>query len=372
MLRGMTTKRLQIFRAGRHTDMAGQTHDFSDSDLAEIAASYRRDTYAAPLVIGHPQLDAPAYGWVDQLVREGSVLEAVPTDVEPQFAASVNAKRYPRISVALWPRAHPNNPTPGQLSLRHVGFLGATPPAVHGLAPAAFSDGGVGYMEFSATSSALGYISDTFRRLRDWLIGKEGLEAADANLPTWQIDAIAELARQADPPPAAEPMENPAFAAAQADLASREQALAAREQAVAALEAEAKRKAAADAAQARRDAAARFASSLADRGLILPRHTDGIAALVLSAPADFQFSAGEQMQDATQLLDDVLSSSRPPLGEAAPRTTAAPRAIEFSVPAGAEVSAEKLDLYARAKAWQSQHPGTDIVDAVRAIEGTDP
>lgn len=371
MLWGMTTKRLQIFRAGRHTDMAGQTHDFTDADLAEIAASYSRQTYAAPLVIGHPQLDAPAYGWVDQVVREGSVLEAVPADVEPQFAASVNAKRYPRISVALWPRSHPNNPTPGKLSLRHVGFLGATPPAVHGLAPAQFSDGGVGYMEFSSTGTALSYVSDAFRRLRDWLIGKEGLEAADQNLPSWQIDAIAELARQADPPPTAEAM-NPAFAAAQADLAAREQALAAREQAVAAQEQEARRRAAADAAQARRDAAARFAAGLADRNLILPRHADGVAALLLSAPQDFQFSAGEQVQDAAQLLEDVLSSSRPPLGEAAPRTATAPRAIEFAVPAGAEVSAEKLDLYARAKAWQSQHPGTDIVDAVRAIQGTDP
>jgi hypothetical protein len=365
----MTTKRLQIFRAGRHTDMAGQAHDFTDADLAEIAASYSRQTYAAPLVIGHPQLDAPAYGWVDQLVCEGAVLEAVPADVEPQFAASVNAKRYPRISVALWPRSHPNNPTPGKLSLRHVGFLGATPPAVHGLAPAQFSDGGVGYMEFSATSSALAYISDTFRRLRDWLIGKEGLEAADANLPTWQIDAIAELARQADPP-AAEP-QNPAFAAAAADLATREQALAAREQAVAALEAEARRKAAAEALQTRRDNAARFAAALVDRNLILPRHRDGIAQLLLAAPADFQFAAGDQQQDAAQLIEDVLSSSRPPMGEAAP-PAAAPRPLEFAVPAGAAVSADRMDLYARAKAWQSQHPGTDIVDAVRAIQGTAP
>jgi hypothetical protein len=364
----MATKRLQIFRAGRHTDMAGQTHDFSDGDLAEIAASYRRDTYAAPLVIGHPQLDAPAYGWVDQLVREGSMLEAVPADVEPQFAASVNAKRYPRISVALWPRAHPNNPTPGQLSLRHVGFLGATPPAVHGLAPAAFSDGGVGYMEFSSTSTALGYVSDAFRRLRDWLIGKEGLEAADANLPTWQIDAIAELARRADDEaPAPMPEASPAFAA----LDAREQALAERERVLAEREAEASRKAQAEAVQARRDGAARFAAALVDRNLILPRHQDGVAQLLLAAPADFQFSAGDTAQDAAQLIEDVLGSSRPPMGEAAPPRPG-PRSIEFSVPQGADVSADRMDLYARAKAWQSQHPGTDIVDAVRAIEGTDP
>lgn len=348
--------------------MAGQAHEFTDADLAEIAASYSRQTYAAPLVIGHPQLDAPAYGWVDQVVREGSVLEAVPADVEPQFAASVNAKRYPRISVALWPRSHPNNPTPGKLSLRHVGFLGGAPPAVHGLAPASFSDGGVGYMEFSSTGTALSYVSDVFRRLRDWLIGKEGLEAADANLPTWQIDAIAEMARRVDEAPEPMPPTSANFAA----LDAREQALAERERVLAEREAESARKAAAEALQARRDCAARFAGALVDRNLILPRHADGVAALILSTPQDFQFSAGDAAQDAAQLLEDVLSSSRPPLGEAAPRTAAAPRAIEFSVPAGAEVSAEKLDLYARAKAWQSQHPGTDIVDAVRAIEGTDP
>ena len=57
-------KTLEIFKAGKHTTAAGQTLEFSEADLQATVAAYDPGKHEAPLVIGHPSIDAPAYGWV--------------------------------------------------------------------------------------------------------------------------------------------------------------------------------------------------------------------------------------------------------------------------------------------------------------------
>lgn len=59
-----TTKHLHIFKPGRQTAMSGVTLDFSESDLEASARAYDPAKHEAPIVIGHPKHDAPAYGWV--------------------------------------------------------------------------------------------------------------------------------------------------------------------------------------------------------------------------------------------------------------------------------------------------------------------
>ena len=54
---------IEIFRAGTHIDDAGVAHHFSKADLAAIASSYRPTLREAPLTVGHPKDDLPAYGW---------------------------------------------------------------------------------------------------------------------------------------------------------------------------------------------------------------------------------------------------------------------------------------------------------------------
>ena len=46
---------IEIFRAGTHTDSHGTTLNFSESDVAAMAAAYDPALSAAPLVVGHPK-----------------------------------------------------------------------------------------------------------------------------------------------------------------------------------------------------------------------------------------------------------------------------------------------------------------------------
>jgi hypothetical protein len=133
-------QRIHLFRAGQHTATNGQTITFSAADLAASAAAYKPQTHEAPIVVGHPQTDHPAYGWVAGLVAEGTDLYATPQQVNPVFAEQVKAGAYKKVSASFYPPDHPNNPAPGVYYLRHVGFLGAEPPAVKGLKPTEFAD----------------------------------------------------------------------------------------------------------------------------------------------------------------------------------------------------------------------------------------
>lgn len=134
-------KLLHIFKAGAHTDTAGTRRAFTEADVAQIAAGYSPAAHEAPLVVGHPALDAPAYGWAERLIARGRDLFAVPRQVNAAFAEAVNAGAYKKISAAFYQPHDPNNPRPGQWYLRHVGFLGAQPPGVKGLASPAFAEG---------------------------------------------------------------------------------------------------------------------------------------------------------------------------------------------------------------------------------------
>lgn len=141
---------IEIFRAGRHTDDAGQVHAFSEADIASIAASYNPALREAPLTVGHPAHDLPAYGWVRGLQAQGGHLLMATHQVEPQFAEMVQAGRFKKRSAAFYPPTHPNNPTPGQWYVRHVAFLGAQPPAVAGLKDIQFAEAdAVGTVNFS-------------------------------------------------------------------------------------------------------------------------------------------------------------------------------------------------------------------------------
>lgn len=131
---------IEIFRAGTHIGMSGVPMTFSAAMLKECAASYDPAHHEAPVVVGHPKTDAPAYGWISGLQVRGDRLVADVRDVDPAFAELVRQRRYSKVSSSFWAPRSPGNPTPGKLALRHVGFLGANPPAVKGLKVVAFAD----------------------------------------------------------------------------------------------------------------------------------------------------------------------------------------------------------------------------------------
>jgi len=169
----------EIFAAGTHTAMNGEQAVFSNADIDEIARVYNEQTeHEAPIVIGHPKTDAPAYGWVEKVKSEGGKLFAKFKDTAEEFVDLVSQGRYRKKSIKLYP----------DKKLVHVGFLGAVPPAVKGLRNAAFaSDTGMTY-EFSDSN---GFTLKRFMRaIRDFLIDNFNQETADRIVSDWDIEMV--------------------------------------------------------------------------------------------------------------------------------------------------------------------------------------
>lgn len=134
-----TLNPIHIFRVGTHIANNGMSITFSADDLAATVAAYDPAKHEAPLVVGHPVIDDPAYGWVQSLAAVGDDLEATPRQVEAAFAEMVNDERFNRISASFFLPTSPSNPVPGVYYIKHVGFLGAAAPAVKGLRKPTFN-----------------------------------------------------------------------------------------------------------------------------------------------------------------------------------------------------------------------------------------
>jgi len=285
---------IEIFRAGTHTAMDGRTLTYAEADLIAAAAAYDPALSEAPIVVGHPRDNGPAWGWVASLGAEAGRLRATPHQVEPAFAEAVRAGRYKKVSASFYLPDSPANPKPGSLYLRHVGFLGAQPPAVKGLADVQFAEAD-GIVEF-ADGWSISVIARLFGGLREMLLTRFGAEAADAALPRETLDALQRdagemLAGPAVPPAAYSEPQEPAHVTTQPDLAAREAALAANAAAVAAREAAVA--AQERAARAAEDAA--FCERLVAEGRLLPAQRPATLALLGNLPADGPVEFGESL-----------------------------------------------------------------------------
>ncbi len=125
---------IEIFKAGTHATTSGESITFTPADVMAIAAGYRPQVREAPLVEGHPEMDAPSQGWVDalQATPDGKLMMRV-KQVNPKFAESLKAGRFKKRSAAFYRPGERGNPNLGAWYLRHVGFLGANQPAIAGL-----------------------------------------------------------------------------------------------------------------------------------------------------------------------------------------------------------------------------------------------
>lgn len=378
---------IQISRVGRATATNGMVIDFTDPLLAGVAKGYDPAKYQAPLVIGHPQMNAPAYGWVRSLDYAGGVLR-VPevVQLDPAFADLVNAGRYKTVSASFFLPDSPNNPTPGQMALRHVGFLGAVPPAVKGLKPAQFADGDALTVEFAAVdgwtlSSALGLVGSILGGVRDLFVETQGAEKAEAVLPRQHLDdlqAAAERVRQqasdrpapgfsdSPPTPKDDLMTEEELKAREAELAKRESAVAAQEAAFA----DAARKAVHRDNEALLDGLIQDGRFRPTQKAVTLAFMDGLDAA--SATIDFADADGkvrkvsqldayrEQLKAAPKLVE---FGEHPKAGEDLASVA------DFAAPAGFVVDPDRAQLHARAVAYQAAHPGTDYLVAVKAVGG---
>lgn len=188
---------IEIFRPGRHVDDMGVTHNFSEADVAGMAASYNPALREAPLTVGHPKDNLPAYGWVKSVGRnDAGVLTITPHNVEPQFAEMVANRLFPKRSASFYPPLAPNNPTPGHWYLRHVAFLGAQPPAIAGLKDIQFSEddagGAVSFSEPVSAEPSTQEPDDMSKELQEQLAKVQAdLQAANADKAKAEADAAA-------------------------------------------------------------------------------------------------------------------------------------------------------------------------------------
>ncbi|MDF5823159.1 hypothetical protein P4237_07865 [Pseudomonas aeruginosa] len=126
------------------------------------------------------------------------MLYAEPHQVVPEFAEAANRKMYKKRSARCTCRTHQATRF-RQHYLRHIGFLGAVPPAIKGIPDAlnfAEDDGDL-VIEFAEAPYAVTALTEILRRLRDFFVEREGAERADQLIPQWQLSSIEEDARRA-------------------------------------------------------------------------------------------------------------------------------------------------------------------------------
>ena len=318
---------IDVCRTGRWRDANGRDVDVTEAKLDGIVEAYGKSD-PAPLVVGHPPLDAPAWGWIESVRRTGDRLQAKFRDVAPEFRAAVEAGRYTGRSIAL----------KGD-QLRHVGFLGGRAPAVDGLSPTQFgskADETIVLAETelaadtaSAVRMALRSMAGLARGMRDRMIASDGIDAANEALPDWQIENLNRIADDLDdadpatfakPEPGKDPKPqaqegNVTDKPTEAELAAQKATNDAKETELAAREASLEAAEKANASAATLAAAERAIEPHVAAGRVLPAEKAGLAALMASLPQDdatIEFAApegeGVVQKKPREILDALLAA----------------------------------------------------------------
>ncbi|HEX7820644.1 MAG TPA: hypothetical protein VF463_08490 [Sphingobium sp.] len=315
---------IRLFRPGDFMSNEGTSVSFTEADIAAIAASYDPANDPAPLVIGHPQLDDPAWGWVSQLSYADGELVASPEKVDPDFAEIVRQGRYARVSARFYPPQHPSNPKPGAYYLKHIGFLGAAAPAVKGL----------GTVQFAADD--------------------------DAGTATFDFNPENEMTTKTGD---------------ELSFAERLSALDARESALTTREAEIQRQAEEDrkaAAAARHSANVSFAESLVAATTLAPVMKDIAIGILDHLDATAVVSFGETHGEMTpaDAMRKLLSSGKALLdvGEHGGKPAGEESYTSFATPDGYSVDPGQAELHRRAKVIQGENPKLAWMDCVKRAQ----
>ncbi len=379
------TKPIHAFIAGTHTTRLGQKVTITAADLAESAKAYNPDLHEAPLVIGHPEGKAPAYGWIESCAVDGADFYVTPKQVNPDFAELHNSGAFKKRSMSFYHPDNELNPAPGVWYPRHLGFLGAQAPAIKGLSGFEFGegegDGDILTVEFGEFEDRIE--AGMWRNLREWILAKFGKEDADVAVSGYDVDYLqAEAAKEKKEQPQGEI--TPAFsektlkegemtpeelAARQAELDARQEELNAqnaafseREQALVERERLAHRSACAD-----------FVEALVNAGKVMPAQKDNL----------IEFMAGLEHEATVDFAEGEETVKKTPLEFMKGYLDAQPKVVEFgehasgdevdkglgvtvNVPAGFEVNSEKAAIHAKAIAFAESNK-VDYITAVKAV-----
>lgn len=164
----MSIKIIEVFRAGTHTDNAGNEKEWTEEDVQNIVNIYNEsvesnNSFEVPIVKGHPETDAPAYGWVKKLEYDNGVMKAH-VEFNKLFEEEIKDEQYKKVSIALYEDNR----------LRHIGMLGGVPPAVQGLKPVEFNDGDKKFRGFDfVDDSSIGNSDEPVKDSKALLLERE-------------------------------------------------------------------------------------------------------------------------------------------------------------------------------------------------------
>lgn len=310
---------LHALKAGTHSGQNGVV-TITAADIQQIAASYDPALHEAPAVLGHPATDDPAYGWVSGVeVRDDGLW--VNADLSPELVAMVDKRQYENLSVSLYPPSSPVNPVPGSYYLKHLGFLGAQPPAVKGLKKVSLSEASDAItINFSQKESP--------RMDEEELLAKQKeIELAETNLTS----------------------ERQKLAQEKAAIAERAKAIRTQE-----------------------------LTALLDKhvqaGRVLPKDKSLLLAFAEKLDAEpeaVSFSEGEEKAPLLTHFDKFLAGLSPQVELRELAASAAPsegvKPVQLSVPSGYTVDLTQMELDAKIQAWMAANPGKLYLDAVKAV-----
>ncbi len=389
-------KPIEIFRAGRHASEIGI------AQLDAIAQNYDARKHEAPITKGHPQDNAPAYGWIADVYRKGNSLFAIPRQIDGKFADEVHAGRYKKISASFYKPGAKANPSPASYALRHVGFLGAEVPAVKGMQPVVFDDSPDEYLSAELLTEGdktmnlaerIGHaIIDAVRKVT----GKTD-HFAENELTTNQgvSKALEELAKAFRVT-----TEKPATNIESKDMSEREEELKRREQALEELakafrvttekpatnieskdmsEREEELKRREQALEERETKAARASSEECVEGLIkagkvLPAHKETVINLLERIKTTDTIVYSEDGNTVTKNAKDAVKALLGSLpvqvhfGEVATPEKQSAATAGFVAPDGYSIDPTRASMHAAAVSFQEQHGGADKTDYLTAAQ----
>jgi len=193
-----------IFRTGSFTDMNGKRVEADEKKIDQIIESTKNFSYQndeIPIVIGHPKIDSPKWGSVNKndLIKQKDKkngwtnLLAKPKDLVKEFSEWIEKKMYNSISISLRP----------DWSIKHIGFLGATPPAVTGLPSVYLSEDDdqeinfqfSEFARFEISSYPFRKISELLRGIKNYMIEQKGADYANGVMPEGLFDNLDEAPR---------------------------------------------------------------------------------------------------------------------------------------------------------------------------------
>jgi len=346
-------RRFPVFRTGIHRDSEGNERTWTEADLDRMVRTYDPARHEAPVVIGHPRDNSPAFGWVRGLKREDGTLYA-DADLLPELDEMVQKGLFKKRSISLYEDG----------TLRHVGFLGARPPAVKGLADIRFGERETVTIEVSGFN---GNSREGGRRMKftEWikqLAGREGVTLED--LPRGEASSgRAATFSEADVRERIEAARKDERSKAEQEFAedvrAREESLAAREEKVRENE-----------AQDRKERIASFCEALAREGKLTPAMmTAGMGMTnflesIAAIETPIEFAEGEEMAGETPLefMQRFLSGL--------------PKSIEFGEAATADKDpgtggdAEKRQRLVNT--YMERNPKASYKDAVLSVSKENP